>query len=75
METRITLSAPGLDFWVEVRLLAHDGRWIAVASIAGDPELGWGPTTRAAMQMALSSLGPDAVRKLIRSCHADTPNG
>ncbi|MGH2385634.1 MAG: hypothetical protein ACRDGB_11385 [Candidatus Limnocylindria bacterium] len=57
METRI-LSAPGLDFWVEVRLVGHDGRWIAVASIAGDPELGWGPTTQAAVRMALSSLGP-----------------
>ncbi len=70
METRI-LSAPDLDFWVEVHLVTHDGRWIAVAAIAGEPELGWGSGMRAAMQMALSSLGPDAVRKLIRSCHAD----
>lgn len=64
------LSAPDLDFWVEVRLVSHDGRWIAVAIIAGEPELGWGPSMRAAMEMALSSLGPDAVCDLIRSCHA-----
>jgi len=67
VETQI-LSAPGLDFWVEVRLVGHDGRWIAVAAIAGEPELGWGSSMRAAVQMALSSLGPEAVRELIRSC-------
>ncbi len=69
METRI-LSTPDLDFWVEVRVFTHDGRWIAVATIAGEPELGWGSNMRAAMQMALSSLGPDAVRRLIGSCQA-----
>lgn len=65
METRI-LSAPDLDFWVEVRLVSHQGRWIAVAAIAGDPDLGLGYSIRAAVRMALSSLGPHAVRKLIR---------
>lgn len=67
METRI-LSAPDLGFWVEVRLVGHHGRWIAVATIADEPELGWGLSMRAATQMALSSLGPDAVRKLMRTC-------
>ena len=67
METRI-LSAPDLDFWVEVRLVSHDGRWIAVATIADEPELGWGSSMRAAVQMALLSFGPDAVRELTRCC-------
>jgi hypothetical protein len=61
VETRI-LSAPDLDFRVEVRLISHDRRWIAVAAIAGEPELGWGFSVGAAMQMALSSLGPEAVQ-------------
>lgn len=63
METRI-LSAPNLDFWVEVCMVGHDGRWIAVAAIAGEPELGWGTSARAALRMALSSLGPAAVQAL-----------
>lgn len=65
METRI-LSAPELDFWVAVRLVGHEGRWIAVAAIAGDPELGWGSSMRAAVRMALSDLGTEAVCKLMR---------
>jgi hypothetical protein len=63
---RRVLSAPNLDFWVEVRLFGYHGRWIAVASIAGDLELGWGRTIGAAVRTALSSLGPDAVRDLLR---------
>ncbi len=62
------LSPPDLDFWVEVRLVGHEGRWIAVAAVAGDSELGWGLSMRAAVRMALLSLGPDAVRKLMRTC-------
>ncbi len=46
-----------------------------MAAIADEPELGWGSSMRAAVQMALLSLGPDAVRELIRSCHADAANG
>jgi hypothetical protein len=65
VETRV-LSAANLDFWVEVRLFGHHGRWIAVASIAGDLELGWGRSIGAAVTTALSSLGPDAVRDLLR---------
>ena len=65
VETRV-LSAPNLDFWVEVRLFGYHGRWIAVASIAGDLELGWGRSIGAAVSTALSSLGPDAVRDLLR---------
>ncbi len=58
------LSAPDLDFWVEVRLVGCDGRWIAVATIAGDSELGWGYGIQAALRMALSSLGALAIQAL-----------
>lgn len=68
MEKRI-LSAPDLDFWVDARLVTHEGRWIAVAIIAGEPELGWGSSTRAAMQMALTSLGPEAAHSLMHPSH------
>jgi len=47
-------------------VFGYHGRWIAVASIAGEPELGWGCSIEAALSMALSSLGPDAVQGLIR---------
>jgi hypothetical protein len=36
------LSSPGLDFYVDVRLRDFGGRWLAVADVAGDNEIGLG---------------------------------
>jgi hypothetical protein len=59
------LSAPSLDFYVDVRLRQFDGRWLAVAEIAGEPEIGLGHTAHQALAAALSSLGPPAVTELM----------
>ena len=54
------LSAPELDLSVDVRLRSFGERWIAVAEIAGDRELGLGATAREALTAALASLGEAA---------------
>jgi hypothetical protein len=46
-----------LDFWVDVRLLCHGSRWLAVAFISGDPEVGFGQTSAEAIVEALHPLG------------------
>jgi hypothetical protein len=55
-DVRFRLSAPSLAFWVDVRLRSFGGRWVAVAEIANDRELGLGTTPRQALEGALSSL-------------------
>ncbi len=59
------LSAPSLDFCVDVRLRKVGGRWIAVADIAGEHELGLGATARTALTAALSSLPGAAAAALL----------
>jgi len=63
---RKRLLTPTLGFWVDVRLLRANDRWLAVASIAGDPEIGLGHSDVAAVEAALASLGKDAVADLLR---------
>jgi hypothetical protein len=59
------LSASSLDFWVDVRLRGYGERWMAVADIGGEPEVGLGHTAHAALQAALVSLGDQAVQALM----------
>lgn len=61
----LRLTAPSLDFWVDVRLRSFGDRWIAVAEIAGEPELGLGSEPGEALASALSALGSDAVCALL----------
>jgi hypothetical protein len=66
VRTQFTLSAPGrLDFSVTVRLAHFDDRWLAVAEIADEPEVGLGRTARQALEAALGSLGDAAARALL----------
>ena len=51
------LSASAYDFWVDVRLRCFGDRWVAVADIADEPELGLGRTARQALEGALAPLG------------------
>lgn len=60
------LSSPSLDFSVDVRLRDFGGRWLAVADIAGEREMGLGRTARDALVASLSSLGVQAVRIYLR---------
>jgi hypothetical protein len=52
------LRAPGLDFYVDVRLRGFEGRWVAVADIAGDQELGWLRPRQSPGRCRLSVLMP-----------------
>jgi hypothetical protein len=54
---QLRLAHPGLDFWIDVRLLEHVGRWMAVADLAGTPEIGIGETRGTALIEALRPLG------------------
>lgn len=51
------LNASGFDFAVDVRLRSWGERWIAVAEIGGEPEIGLGRTAHQALDGALASLG------------------
>lgn len=35
----LRLTHPAIDFWVDVRLLESEGRWLAVADLASTPEV------------------------------------
>jgi hypothetical protein len=59
------LKSPSLDFYVDLRLRHFDGRWMAVADIAGDKEMGLGRTARDALVASLASLGLEAVTNLL----------
>jgi hypothetical protein len=54
------LIASDFDFWVDVRLRSWGDRWMAVADIAGEPEIGLGRNARQALEGALASLGQRA---------------
>lgn len=62
---QFALRARSLDFWVDVRLRDFDGRWLAVAEIAGEHEIGLGASAREALTAALSCLGPGATEALL----------
>jgi hypothetical protein len=54
------LQSDQLNFWVEVRTLCHEDRCLAVALIAGDPEIGLGQTRQEAILDSLNPLGETA---------------
>jgi hypothetical protein len=65
VSVKFRLRASSLNFWVDVRLRSFGGRWVAVAVMAGDRELGLGATARAARTPALSALGPSTAAELL----------
>lgn len=58
--TEFRLSAPSLDFWVDVTLRSFGERWIAAAEIDGEVEIGLGASARQALTASLASLGERA---------------
>ena len=58
------LQSDQLEFWVEVRTLCNEDRWLAVALIGGDPEIGIGQSRQEAILDALAPLGTAASRLL-----------
>jgi hypothetical protein len=59
------LTAPSLDFWVDVSLRGYGDRWMAVATIADEPQIGLGHTAHQALEAALSPLGERAAQALM----------
>jgi hypothetical protein len=55
------LMHPRLDFWVDVRVRVFDGRWLAVADLAGDHDMGFGLGPSEALDHALASF-PRTIR-------------
>jgi hypothetical protein len=56
----IRLASPALDFHVDVRLTQRHGRWVAVALISGEREVGVGRTAPQALAASIATLGRDA---------------
>lgn len=63
MEFRLT--TPAVDFWVDVRVRSWGDRWLAVADISGEPEIGLGRTAHQALAGALVALGPEAAQAFL----------
>ena len=59
------LAASDLGFHVDVALQNFAGRWLAVADIAGEKEIGLGRSPREALAASLASLGPVAASGLM----------
>ena len=50
------IASAELGIEVGIKLRQLDGRWLAVADFGGQPEVGIGPTPRAALVAALATL-------------------
>ncbi len=61
----LRLTHPEVDFWVDVRLREFDGRWLAVADRADDPDVGTGTGPREALLEALVALGPRVAQEMV----------
>ncbi len=62
---QFTLAPAALRFSVEVRLRRAGERWIALATIQGQPQTGIGATPRAALAAVLDQLSTLAVTILM----------
>jgi hypothetical protein len=59
------LRADQFGIELDLRLRELDGRWLAVADFGGEPEVGIGPTPRAALVAALTTLPERATTALM----------
>ena len=64
---RMRLSSPELDFWVDVSVFNKEHRWLAIAMVGGEAEIGTGTSAVEATKIALAELGPEASRSLLRA--------
>ena len=69
----LRLTHPELDFWVDVRLREWDGKWLAVADFAGEPDVGTGTDPREALRQSLQALGPRFADELAASARLGLP--
>lgn len=68
---KLRLTSTSLDFYVDVHLRDFGRRWIAVADIAGENEIGLGVTAREALVGSLASLGAEATFRLMADGRRD----
>jgi hypothetical protein len=61
----LRLRHPNLDFHVDVTLTEKDGRWLAVATLADEPDIGTGDA-REALRAALAALGEPYASEMAR---------
>lgn len=59
------LRAPMMDRTIDVRIRSFGERWMAVAEIGGEPEIGLGRNPREALHAALGSLGERLTRLIL----------
>jgi hypothetical protein len=57
VNVQFRLDAPGTGFIVDIQVRSVGERWMAVAEIAGQPQVGIGRTARQALEASLASLG------------------
>jgi hypothetical protein len=69
--THLRLTDPVLPFWVDVQLSTIAGCSMAVADLAGTPEVGLHQRPDVALLLALWPLGPEAAQRLARSAGVD----
>lgn len=63
VNARLASDELGID--VEIRLRQLEGRWMAVSTFGGEPEVGIGGTPRAALAASLATLGGRAAAVLM----------
>jgi hypothetical protein len=64
---QVRLTHRDLDSWVDVRRGEWDGRWLAVADLAGEPDIGTGLGPREAAKAAPASLGEPHATEIAES--------
>lgn len=69
---RIRLSAPTLDFWVDVCVFSRDNRWLAIAWLTDEPEIGLATSRVDAIRRALQTLGAEAEGALLEMTRTTT---
>ena len=63
---------PDLIFHVDVTLTEHQARWLAVAMLADEPDVGTGADPREALRAALAALGEPYASELAASAELRT---
>jgi hypothetical protein len=61
----LRLAHPELDFWVDVRVRCFDGRWLAVADLADQPDVGTGLSAQEAVLRALGPIGEPHASEMV----------
>ena len=64
---RLRLRHPDLVFHIDVTLTEHEGRWLATAMLADEPDIGTGDDPREALRAALAALGEPFASELAKT--------